>query len=135
NRDATSNGGVDDDVLNGGAGNDKLYGGNGNDTLRGGNGNDTLNGGRGDDNFMFGEGDGHDTVYGGSDGGWTDTIILSGDNGDLGEFGVDWTLQLESGSIESQFEDALSLSDDAAGMITLGDGSTIDFYDIERIEF
>lgn len=38
-------------------------------------------------------------------------------------------------TIDAQDANSLTLSDDADGAITLADGSTVDFLDIERIEF
>ena len=91
NGDDVIDGGAGDDLLSGNAGNDRLQGGSGNDeifagagndrlsgdagrdTLRGGSGNDTITGGTGND-VMFGDG-GRDTfVFGGADGGGSDTI-------------------------------------------------------------
>ncbi|MEW7009971.1 cadherin domain-containing protein, partial [Lentilitoribacter sp. EG35] len=131
----TSNNTAIVDTVDGGAGNDTIWGGGGNDILTGGTGNDTLYGESGSDMFLFSEGDGADIISGGEGGGWTDTIQLSDTGGDLGEYGTDWTVSLTSGSIDSQDANSLSLSDDADGIITLDDGSTINFLDIERIEF
>ena len=81
--------------------------------------------------------DGNDTIYGGAGGGWTDTIQLQDELGgsDLGVYGTDWTVALTEGTIEETNADNLLLSDDADGTITLEDGSSIDFTDIERIEW
>ncbi len=125
------------DILDGGTGDDTLYGEGGDDTLIGGTGNDTLNGGDGNDLFIFQEGDGADVIIGGSGASWTDTIELQDafGGGDLGTYGTDWTVTLSEGTIDSHNENSIDLSDDADGIITLQDGSTIDFTDIERIEW
>jgi len=146
NTDMTVHGGEGDDVVWTTLGNDTLYGeagadrmhaGDGGDTLVGGAGDDVLHGGDGSDLFLFSEGDGADTIDGGAGGGWTDVIQLSdaGGGSDLGVFGTDWTLTLSEGSINTQDADSITLTDDADGTITLQDGSTIDFTDIERIDF
>ena len=82
-------------------------------------------------------GDGNDTITGGLAGGWTDTIqLMDADGGnDIGVYGSDWTLTLTSGSIDSVNEDSIDLSNDAEGHITLEDGSTINFAEIERIDW
>ncbi len=129
--------GAGDDTLYGGEGTDTLWAEAGNDTLQGGAGNDTLYGADGSDLFVFWEGHGTDTISGGQGASWTDTIELHDSSGgsNLGTFGVDWTINLTEGSITNQDSDSLTLSDDADGTITLQDGSSINFYDIERVEF
>jgi len=144
--DDTLHGGDGDDELEGSSGNDTLYGGAGNDEIEGGagddilfggTGNDTLEGDAGSDMFIFQMSDGTDTIHGGAGGGWTDSIQLQDANGggNLGTYGVDWTVTLDSGSIDSINADSIELSDDAAGTIDLSDGSTINFFEIERIDF
>ncbi|MEP2943004.1 MAG: VCBS domain-containing protein, partial [Hyphomicrobiales bacterium] len=121
------------DTLSGGLGDDTIEGGSGNDTLSGGLGNDTIEGGSGDDLFTFDAGDGNDTISGGAGGGWVDTIELgSSPNSTAGD---SWTLALTEGSIESQTDNSFTLSDDSAGTITFEDGSSIDFLEIEQIQF
>ncbi|MEP3475786.1 MAG: cadherin domain-containing protein, partial [Hyphomicrobiales bacterium] len=123
--------------LKGWGGNDTLTGGTGNDTLVGGEGNDTLSGGDGSDLFIFQEGDGADIINGGAGSSWTDTIELQDAMGgsDLGTYGTDWTVTLTEGSIEETNSDNILFSDDADGTINLQDGSSIDFTDIERIDW
>ncbi|MEP3220262.1 MAG: hypothetical protein ABJO10_12020, partial [Lentilitoribacter sp.] len=121
--------------INGGNGNDTFTGDANANIFSGGGGNDTMYGGDEGDIFVFGEGDGADTAHGGAGGGWTDTIELTDAGGDLGTYGSDWTVSLTSGSIDAQDANSLTLSDDADGTITLADGSTLDFFEIERIEF
>ncbi|MEP2980724.1 MAG: cadherin domain-containing protein, partial [Lentilitoribacter sp.] len=121
--------------INGGNGNDTFTGDANANIFSGNGGDDTMYGGDESDIFVFGEGDGADTVHGGAGGGWTDTIELSDAAGDLGTYGTDWTVSLTSGSVDAQDANSLTLSDDADGTITLADGSTVDFFEIERIEF
>ncbi len=125
-------GGSGDDTLDGGSGNDTLYGGDGSDTLTGGAGNDVAHGQVGNDLFLFSEGDGDDTIYGGDAGGWTDVVDLSGV--DVGSLAPGW-LTLTSGTVEETGADHMALSEDAAGMITLNDGSVMTFEGIERVEW
>ena len=127
-------GGAGNDTLTGGAGNDTLIGGAGDDSFDGGAGNDRLFGNDGDDLFTFQSGDGRDFVDGGAGGGWTDTLRLEGAGG--GEVPDGWTLTLDKGSaITEDGEDYLSLSEDASGTITLADGTSVDFDNLERIEW
>ncbi|MEJ2227955.1 MAG: calcium-binding protein, partial [Alphaproteobacteria bacterium] len=152
--DDTLSGGDGSDVLLGGSGDDRLYGGDGNDLLIGGSGDDTLSGGDGSDILIGGSGDdliyggegsdvliyqmgqGNDMFDGGEGSGWVDAISLEG-GADLpiGEYGVDWTLELSEGTIGQEDQNALDLSDDASGSISLSDGSTIEFTNVERIEW
>ncbi|MEL6979362.1 MAG: cadherin domain-containing protein [Pseudomonadota bacterium] len=130
-------GGGNNDVLNGGAGNDTLNGGNNNDTLTGGAGNDVMNGGSHSDLFIIAMGDGNDTVIGGASGSWTDRIQLQDASGGdaIGVYGVDWTVSLSTGSIDAVNANDLDLSQDAGGVITMSDGTTINFTEIETIEW
>ena len=123
--------------VTGSAFNDTLTGDAGDNVLIGGGGNDTLNGGDGSDLFIFAMGGGTDTINGGAAGGWTDVIALQDASGgsNIGTYGVDWTLSLTEGSIQSQDADSITLSDDADGTIVMSDGSTANFFDIERIDF
>ncbi len=125
-------GGDGNDALSGGEGADRIYGDAGDDTITGGTGNDRLEGGDGSDVFVYELGDGSDRISGGA-GDWTDTIQLNAEDGSLGEFGVDWTIELTEGSIVSADEDGIVFTDDADGVITLNDGSTITFTDIEEV--
>jgi hypothetical protein len=117
--------------------NDTLTGDANANVLNGGAGNDTLNGGDGSDLFMFQMGGGTDTVNGGAGGGWTDTMLLQDASGgnNLGTYGVDWTITLSEGSITGSDANGFDLSADADGVITLSDGATVNFFDIERIDF
>jgi VCBS repeat-containing protein len=116
-------GGSGHDLLEGGDGDDKLVGQSGRDSLTGGAGDDRLHGGSGDDLFLYGTGDGNDEVVGDSG---SDTIRLHADAG--------WSLDLSKGKVVSEHGGEVQLSGSAAGTITLADGSTIRFRDVERIE-
>jgi len=70
--------------------------------------------------------------YGGDAGGWTDVIDLSGV--DVGSLAPGW-LALTSGTVDEIGADYNVLSEDAAGTITLNDGSVMTFEGIERIEW
>ena len=67
----------------------------------------------------------------------TSTIQVQDASGgsNLGTYGVDWTVTLSEGTIDAQDANDLDLSDDADGTITLSDGSIVNFFDIERIDF
>ncbi len=121
----------DGNVLEGGAGDDFLYGGGGEDRLTGGGGDDFMSGGDGDDVFVYEMGDGSDQISGGA--GWTDTIELQDGASPVGEFGADWTVDLTQGSVVSSDEHGVIFSEDADGVITLSDGSTIEFTDVEQV--
>ena len=83
--------------------------------------------------FVFGFGDGSDSFDGGAAGGWTDTIQLDGvvGNYDAG----DWTITLDTGSIQSEAASGLTLSSDAAGTITMADGGVLTFTNVESIQW
>ena len=140
--DDTLNGGADNDLLQGGTGEDNLDGGAGVDSIFGGAGDDTLDGGAdndrlygegGNDLFIFAEGSGNDSVSGGQSGGWTDVIQLENASGGAPSAG--WTYVIDQGTVESSGADFLDLSEDAAGTVTLADGSEVSFEGIERIEW
>ena len=140
--DDSLNGGLGNDLLQGGTGEDTLDGGSGVDAIFGGAGDDTLDGGAGDDRlygeggsdlFIFAEGNGNDLVSGGQGGGWTDVIQLENASGGAPTAG--WTYVIDQGTVETSGADFLDLSEDAAGSITLADGSEVSFEGIERIEW
>ncbi len=127
----------DDDTLYGGSGDDTLTGGNGADILIGGSGSDTATGGGGDDIFVLSEGDGTGNSFAGGFGGtWTDAIEVTGADGSGSPEGA-WTIVLDDGQTWEIDSDAgsLDLGDDMSGTITLGDGTSIDFSELERIEW
>ena len=130
-----------DDIINGGAGNDLVYAHDGDDIITGGAGDDELHGIAGNDLFLVLQGQGNDTIYGGTGGGWTDIIDLqdAGGGSSIGNYGSDWTLSLDSGSVESSdtspTDGWLDLTDDASGTIIMQDGTEIDFTGVEQIQW
>jgi hypothetical protein len=111
-----------------------MSGGSGNDTMIGGAGNDSMSGGAGNDMFAYARGHGSDTVNGGNGASWVDTLQLDQSQGSL-QLGTDWTISLTSGSIVSQDANSLVLSNDADGAINFADGSSVDFVDLERVQW
>ncbi|MEM7621321.1 MAG: FG-GAP-like repeat-containing protein, partial [Pseudomonadota bacterium] len=115
---------------------DTLTGDANDNTIQGNAGNDIIVGNNGNDVFIFWEGHGTDTIDGGAGASWTDSVYLydlSGGN-NIGTYGVDWTVNLTSGSV-TVGGDKLTLGQDADGTITLQDGATVNFTDIEEILF
>ncbi len=112
---------------------ENLIGSDYDDTLQGDGGDNELTGGDGSDLFIFTEGGGDDLVHGGTGGGWTDVLELQDSGGGAPTAG--WTYTLTEGTVESSGADFLDLSEDAAGTITLVDGSEVAFEGIERIEW
>lgn len=109
------------------------------DAKRGGAGDDILRGGAGDDLFILQRGQGQNQIYGGTGNDSTDSIELRGDGGDLGEYGVDWTISIESGEIQGFEKDGdaswLDLTLDASGVINMQDGSEYAFSGIDHIQW
>ena len=66
-------------------------------------------------------------------GGWTDIISLQ--NADSSSVSSGWTVSLSSGSVQSDVGSTTTLSGDAAGTITLEDGTEIAFQNIESISY
>ncbi|WP_425299995.1 calcium-binding protein, partial [Roseibium sediminis] len=123
------------DTITLGAGSDSVWANAGDDVIDAGAGNDTVYGHDGNDRFLHSLGDGNDTYHGGASSSWTDTIELNNDGGDLGVYGVDWTIDITNGAIESVTANEIIFSDDTDGTIVLQDGSTIDFHDMESVQF
>ncbi len=124
-------GGRGDDKLDGGDGDDKLNGGSGDDTLTGGRGNDVAFGDEGNDSYFFNTFDGQDTFHGGE--GWTDTINLS-------EVGADsdasWTITVDGEQVTPvNGESFIDFGEDTTGVVTMVDGSTLDFDGVESIQW
>ena len=120
-----------DNILIGGGGADTLSGGAGDDYIAGGTGNDEAWGGDGADTYLFMEAGGNDIFHGGVGGGWTDVIDLQDANGNAPTDG--WTFDITSGSVVSQGEGFVELSDDSAGTITMDDGSVVTFDGVEKL--
>ncbi|MBU0642525.1 MAG: Hint domain-containing protein [Alphaproteobacteria bacterium] len=131
-------GGAGDDYLDGAGGDDELYGGTGNDTIIGGAGADLIDGGDGDDTIYAGGGD---TITGGEG---NDTIIIDPSQLDGNAINI---VGSETG--DSDTGDVLDLSllgsnfvhgsivydeaDPESGSLTLVDGTTITFSNIETV--
>ncbi|MEM9841310.1 MAG: hypothetical protein AAF767_01620, partial [Pseudomonadota bacterium] len=94
---------------------------------------DLMLGGDGDDLFIYEADGGSDTIDGGA--GWTDSIDLSSAIGNDAIYGTDWTVTVTDGEIVNETADTIELTDDAAGFITLDNGETIDFTNLEEIGF
>ncbi len=126
-------GGDGDDIILGGDGNDQMDGGDGDDTFVIGEGNDQMDGGDGNDLFIFGaDADGNNNVDGGGGQGWIDTVELTGVDGGPGA-GGDWTLETDADYTLND-DNTIDFTDgDASGTITLEDGTTLDFDNIENI--
>lgn len=103
------------------------------DTFTGNGSVNTFTGGDGSDRFIMGEGGTMDTVHGGTGGGWTDTLQLM--NTDSSAVAGGWTVQLTTGSVQNDDGSTMTLTDDAAGTITLDDGSQIAFDGLKKIEY
>ena len=112
---------------------ENLIGSANNDTFTGNGSVNEFTGGDGSDRFIMGEGGTMDTVHGGAGGGWTDTLQLM--NTDASAVGGGWTVQLTTGTVAGDDGSTMTLTDDAAGTITLEDGSQIAFDGLERIEY
>jgi hypothetical protein len=103
-------------------------------SINAGSGNDSVAGFEGGDNFfIFEAGDGNDSFSGAEGSDWTDIIKVDAPEAYGGV--IDWTLHVESGSIETEDENHMELSQDAAGSIDFADGSSIDFSNIEQIQW
>jgi hypothetical protein len=84
-------------------------------------------------------GEGNDQIDGHGGSGtdsWTDVIELreAAGGSDL-DYGSDWTLTVSNGSFLVNGDDTIDLSDGAEGIITFSDGSSIEFENIEKIEW
>ncbi|MBT4170141.1 MAG: calcium-binding protein, partial [Rhodospirillaceae bacterium] len=121
------------DTLTGNSDANIFTGNAGDDIFQGLGGADTMYGGDGSDTFTIGEGDGNDIIDGGAGNGWTDSLNLL--NSDNSAVGSGWTVSLSSGNEVSDNGSTMTFSDDAAGTITLEDGTQIAFQNIETIEY
>lgn len=129
-------GGAGDDLMDGAAGDDSLYGGADNDTIIGGLGADVIDGGDGNDELHVGAGD-TVTGSGGDDIFIIDTAALGGG-----------TITIDGGETDEPVGDTLNFSGQLtwaditltntdpnalAGSATLGDGTTVNFSNIENL--
>ncbi|MFY0680132.1 MAG: Hint domain-containing protein [Thalassovita sp.] len=124
--------GEGNDVIYGGAGNDMLQGDVGNDSLTGGAGNDFLSGGEGNDTFNVGSGDtalgdDGDDVFVVDDANRTgsDFSIIAGEGGE-----TDGDTLIVNGAATITYD----AGDPEAGTVTWADGSTLSFWEIERVK-
>jgi hypothetical protein len=113
-----------------------LQGTPGDDVFIGSSGNETMRGTAGNDLFLIETVGGDDIVQGG---GGFDTIFLKGVTG--GPVGTltaagDWTLVLDANAPEmSQDQSSITFSEAASGRIVFGDGSQVEFSQLERISW
>jgi Ca2+-binding RTX toxin-like protein len=126
------NTGSGDDTILGGVGNEIIRGGDGNDFIRGGGGDDSAFGDGGSDTYYFSTFDGQDTFSGGE--GWTDSIQLDATNS------VDpdnpWIITVDGQQIAPvDGENFIEFDGDTSGVVTMADGSTLNFDGVERIEW
>jgi hypothetical protein len=121
-------------VISGDGTDQTLQGSNGADVIVGSSGNETLRGLAGNDLFLIETGGGADIVQGG---GGFDTLMLKGVTGGPVAYRVvagDWTLVLDSedpGLVQG--DASLVFSEAASGRIVFGDGSQVEFSQLERI--
>nr|CRH08289.1 Hemolysin-type calcium-binding region [Candidatus Magnetococcus massalia] len=130
------------EITEGTDGDDTITGTAGDETFIMTDGSDSIAAGAGDDLFIFGMNEGSDFISGGA--GYTDIIRMDGmtDDPTINLDAVDnWTIETDSSySIESNVDmdgnlfDQLTFDDgDAAGTITLEDGSELQFDGIDHI--
>ncbi|MCK5830891.1 MAG: tandem-95 repeat protein, partial [Methylococcales bacterium] len=121
------------DHISGEAGDDIINAEAGNDVLNGGSGNDTAFGEEGNDTYEFNPFDGSDTFHGGQGGGWTDTIQLTA-NPDEGN--NPWTITIDGNKVDYDMQaGVLELQPDTSGVITMADGSELNFDGVETIQW
>jgi hypothetical protein len=113
-----------------------LQGTNAADVIVGSAGNETMRGAAGNDLFLIETGGGNDAVEGG---GGFDTLMLKGVTGGpvVGPVAAgDWTLVLDAedpGLVQG--DGSLVFSEPASGKVVFGDGSQIEFTQLERISW
>lgn len=127
---------VSSSVISGDGTDRTLEGTQGANVFLGSSGNETMRGSAGNDLFLIETGGGSDTVEGG---GGFDTLLLKGVTGgpvaDLTAAG-DWTLVLDSADpAMSQDQSGITFSEAASGRVVFGDGSQIEFSQLERISW
>lgn len=132
-------GGGGADTIDGGSGDDVIGGGTGADTIDGGAGADQIDGGTGDDIITAGGGDtiiggdGDDIIY--IDPSQLDTNIITIDGAEGDEDGAGDTLNLSllGPGLYTPGSIVYTSPDNEDGFVTLTDGTTITFSNIENI--
>lgn len=128
-----------DDVIDGGAGDDAIFGDAGDDSLAGGTGADTLEGGTGNDSLTVAQGDsasggdGDDSflVTDLAESGSGNISITGGEGGESAGDSLDFQGLIDWGDITyTNTEDS---SGGLSGHATLGDGSVVNFSEIENV--
>ncbi|MCB1742900.1 MAG: hypothetical protein KDK91_21170, partial [Gammaproteobacteria bacterium] len=100
--------------------------------LYGGAGEDLAYGGDGNDIYHFDAFDGRDHFDGGA--GWVDVIALDASGNPNAPADSPWTVEVNGEMVQFDMADqALELSPDSSGVITLHDGSELSFEGVERI--
>ena len=139
-------GGADSDTVYGEDGNDQVYGGFGDDTVYGGAGNDSVTGSGGNDvvygddgdDFLQGS-DGNDTIYGGAG---ADTMLGEEDadsfhaaSNDYVDGGETVTIGTDNDTLYITGIDHIDwdILNPENGVVHYGDGSTVQFFNIERV--
>ncbi|MDP1601753.1 MAG: VCBS domain-containing protein [Legionella sp.] len=121
--------------------NDVLVGDSNNNTFTPLGGNDVVMGGAGDDLFIFGEKSGNNTVYGGTDttsgGSWIDAVQIAGATaGPAAHISTQTDWLLHTDAAYTVVANKLTFTDgNAAGTVTISDGSTVNFVDIDEIRW
>ncbi len=107
-------------------------GGSGNDIFSGSDGNMIVFGNDGNDLFEFGVNDGNDIFHGGN--GWTDTISL--DSTGSADPDSPWTITVDGEEVAAdEGANAMTFEEDTSGVVTMADGSILEFDGVERIEW
>jgi hypothetical protein len=127
---------VSSSVIAGDGTDQTLQGSNAADVIVGTSGDETLRGLAGNDLFLIEAGGGSDTLQGG---GGFDTLMLKGVTGGpvSGPPAVgDWTLVLDAADPGLVQDDgSITFSEAASGRIVFGDGSQVEFSQLERISW
>jgi Ca2+-binding RTX toxin-like protein len=115
---------------------DTLVGDTSANVLAGGKDADVIKGGDGSDVFIWALGDGTDTLSGGVGRGWTDAISL--ENVTLQSGDVPWTsISFTSGGVATTdlAKETITFLQESSGTMTLQDGTTLSFHDMEQVRW